>query len=161
LRGMRRVIVECGDGYQALKSRLPSAERRSLILIDPPYEQPQIESQQARAALLEIRSRQANAVVALWYPIKNEPAGASLQAIERDADAALLRLELWVYGRDARVGLNGSGLLIVNPPYQYRERAVDWQHELSHLLDPAQRGGSSVRSLEPGSLSPRADRVDA
>ena len=26
--------------------------------------------------------------------------------------------ELWLHPRDARVGLNGSGLLIVNPPYQ-------------------------------------------
>jgi 23S rRNA (adenine2030-N6)-methyltransferase len=159
LGGLRRVVVECGNGYQALKARLPSPERRSLILIDPPYEQPQSESEQARAALLTIHDRQANAVVALWYPIKNEPAEASLPQIE--GEFSLLRLELWVYARDARVGLNGSGLLIVNPPHRYEERAREWQRELVALLDPDKRGGSSVQNLEPARGSSRGHRVDA
>ena len=159
LGGFRRVVVECANGYQALKARLPSPERRSLILIDPPYEQPQSESEQAREALLTIHARQANAVVALWYPIKNEPAGASLAQVE--SAVALLRLELWVYPRDARVGLNGSGLLIVNPPHRYDERAREWQRELAALLDPDQRGGSSVQHLEPAHNSSRGHRVDA
>lgn len=160
LGGFRRVVVECGDGYQALSSRLPSLERRSLILIDPPYEQPQSESDQARAALRAILARQSNAVVVLWYPIKNEPAGVSPWPIEGEAVSALLRLELWIYPRDARIGLNGSGLLIVNPPYRYGEHAREWQGELSHLLDPDRRGGSNVQSFEPANAS-QSHRVDA
>ena len=160
LGGFRRVVVECGDGYQALSSRLPSLERRSLILIDPPYEQPQSESDQARAALRTILARQSNAGVVLWYPIKNEAAGASAWPLEGEAVSALLRLELWVYPRDARIGLNGSGLLIVNPPYRYAERAREWQGELSHLLDPDRRGGSNVQSFEPAGAS-QSHRVDA
>lgn len=161
LGGFRRVAVECTDGYQALKSQLPSAERRALILIDPPYEQPQRESDQAHAALSVICARQANAVVALWYPIKNEPPGARPWRIEGETEPALLRLELWIYARDARVGLNGSGLLIVNPPYRYEERAREWQRELSGLLDPCRRGGSSVERFESSGSAPRARRVDA
>lgn len=161
LGGFRRAVVECTDGYQAVKSRLPALERRCLILIDPPYEQPQSDSDQAQAALWAIHARQSNAVVALWYPIKNEPAGTRPWPIEGEADRPLLRLELWVYPRDARVGLNGSGLLIVNPPHRYGERALEWQSELSHLLDPDQRGGRSVQSFEPASIPSRSHRVDA
>ncbi len=160
LGGFRRVVVECGDGYQALQSRLPSLERRSLILIDPPYEQPQSESDRARAAMQTIQARQSNAVVMLWYPIKNEPAGASSWPIEGEGSRAQLRLELWVYPRDARIGLNGSGLLIINPPYRYGEQARNWQAELSHLLDPDQRGGSDVQTFQPSSAS-SSHRVDA
>jgi 23S rRNA (adenine2030-N6)-methyltransferase len=161
LGGLRRVVVECADGYQALTSRLPPLERRSLILIDPPYEQRQRESEQSRQALSAIQARQSNAVVALWYPIKNEPAGSSPWPIGAEVESPLLRLELWVYPRDARVGLNGSGLLIVNPPYRYPERAHAWQSELSRLLDPEQRGGSSVESFVPSGSCARSDRVDA
>ncbi len=161
LGGFHRAVAECADGYQALKSRLPALERRCLILIDPPYEQPQSESDQAHAALFAIHARQSNAVVALWYPIKNEPAGARAWPIEGEADCPLLRLELWVYPRDARVGLNGSGLLIVNPPYRYGERALEWQSELSHLLDPDQRGGRSVQRFDPASVSSPTHHVDA
>ncbi|MGC8698064.1 MAG: 23S rRNA (adenine(2030)-N(6))-methyltransferase RlmJ, partial [Halothiobacillus sp.] len=36
----RRTVARCGEGLAALKSDLPPIERRGLILIDPPYEQP-------------------------------------------------------------------------------------------------------------------------
>ena len=33
-----RIRTEIGDGYALLKALLPPAERRGLVLIDPPYE---------------------------------------------------------------------------------------------------------------------------
>jgi 23S rRNA (adenine2030-N6)-methyltransferase len=61
--------------------------------------------------------------------------------------------ELWLYPRDSRVGLNGSGLLIVNPPYLLAERMRVWLPELQGQLDAGQAGGTSIRVLAPGSLS--------
>jgi len=45
------------------------------------------------------------------------------------------------------VGLNGSGLLVVNPPYRFEQRAALWQQELHALLDKAQHGGSTAHWL--------------
>ena len=62
--------------------------------------------------------------------------------------------ELWLYPRDSRVALNGSGLLIVNPPYLLAERMRVWlpelQAQLAHGLaglDSGQAGGTSIRTL--------------
>jgi len=162
LGGFRRVTVECDDGYRTVNSRLPSPERRTLILIDPPYENRGVEWTRACAALGLILERQANAVVALWYPIKDEPEGSNALLPQGASAAAMLRLELWVYPRDARVGLNGSGLLIANAPYRFVERAADWQAELWSVLDSAGRGEQSIHiasARRPNAVASR--HVDA
>ena len=148
LGGFRRMRVSCGDGYEPLRALLPPPERRCLVLIDPPYEQPAAELEHALQAAQTILGRLGNAVIAIWYPIKDERALVPwLGRAERTLHAPAASLELWLYPRDSRIALNGSGLLLVNPPYRFQERATLWQHELQRLLDPAGRGGSSARTL--------------
>jgi 23S rRNA A2030 N6-methylase RlmJ len=60
-----------------------------------------------------------------------------------------LAAELWLYPRDSRVALNGSGMLIVNPPYLLAERMRVWLSELQAQLDTGRTGGSSIRTLTP------------
>ncbi len=38
LHSAGRLRVEVGDGYGAMRAYLPPAERRGLVLVDPPYE---------------------------------------------------------------------------------------------------------------------------
>jgi 23S rRNA (adenine2030-N6)-methyltransferase len=148
LGGLRRMRVECVDGYQHLRAVLPPKERRCLVLIDPPYEDPGAELDRSLQAIQLILERLTNAVVALWYPIKDERTLVPwLARVERSLQAPSLNLELWLYPRDSRVGLNGSGLLLVNPPYQFQARAALWQDELRRVLDHTQRGGSAARTL--------------
>jgi 23S rRNA (adenine2030-N6)-methyltransferase len=143
--GMR---TRCGDGFHCLQASLPPAQRRSLVLIDPPYENPAEEIGQALDAIGAALARLANAVIALWYPIKDERwLAAWQQRIARELSAPAECLELWLYPRDARVALNGSGLLIVNPPYRFARSADGWQRELLELLDGTGLGGSTVRTL--------------
>jgi 23S rRNA (adenine2030-N6)-methyltransferase len=148
LGGLRRMRVECADGYEQLRALLPPQERRCLILIDPPYESPAAELDRALQGLELVLERAANAVVALWYPIKDERTLVPwLARAERQLQAPAVTLELWLYPRDSRVGLNGSGLLVVNPPYQFASRATLWQEELQRVLDKTHRGGSATRAL--------------
>ncbi len=67
----------------------------------------------------------------------------------RALDREVLFSELWIYPRDSRVGLNGSGLAIVNPPYQIDERMKVWMPELRNVLDTAKVGGTSVEIVRP------------
>ena len=148
LGGFRRMRVECADGYGQLRAVLPPRERRCLLLIDPPYENPAAELEQAIQAIVAVLQRLANCVILLWYPIKDERTLAPwLSRVERALAAPSLSLELWIYPRDSRIALNGSGLLLVNPTYQFEQRAALWQPQLQALLDKAQHGGSSSQWL--------------
>jgi 23S rRNA (adenine2030-N6)-methyltransferase len=103
-----------------LKALLPPEQKRGLILIDPPYEDPR-EFDRLAEGLALAHSRFRPGVFAAWYPVKHRaPIRAFLDSLSlRDVIAAelLLREPL----DPAR--LNGCGMLIVNPPYQFERDA--------------------------------------
>jgi 23S rRNA (adenine2030-N6)-methyltransferase len=139
--GKREVAVVCGDGYAALKTYLPPRENRGLVLIDPPYEA-DTEFADAERALRLGLSRWPNGVFALWYPIK---AGAQSQRLNAALQASglrkLLRLELTVRPADSPIGLNGSGLVIANPPWKFDGEMSEALEELHAAL----QGNASSR----------------
>jgi 23S rRNA A2030 N6-methylase RlmJ len=65
----------------------------------------------------------------------------------RALEAPLLASELWLYPRDSRVALNGSGLLIVNPPHLTLERMQGWLPQLVTALGDHAAAGSSAQML--------------
>ncbi|HEV8017640.1 MAG TPA: 23S rRNA (adenine(2030)-N(6))-methyltransferase RlmJ [Steroidobacteraceae bacterium] len=143
-----RVRIERGDGFAALRAWLPPPERRGLTFLDPPYEETQQDFAQLTAALIEGLRRFPTGVFAAWYPIKDQRAvSAWLVACGASLRTALLVSELWLYPRDSRVGLNGSGLLIANPPWLTLERMQVWLPELQSCLAVGDGGGSSARML--------------
>jgi 23S rRNA (adenine2030-N6)-methyltransferase len=150
LRDAVRMTVEHGDGYAGIAARLPPIERRALVLIDPPYEDPRADQLGAAVGAAEALRRLPNAVVATWYPIKLEGDAARWVAGQAAAlGRPLLCSELWVRPRDSRAGLNGSGMLIANPPWQLEERMQSWLPTLHRLLDPGRppAGGWSARMV--------------
>jgi len=148
LQGDSRVRIELGDGFERLRAWLPPRERRALTLIDPPYEQTRQDFDRARAALLDTLRRFSTGVVAVWYPIKD--ARETLEwrsALARAIDGTMLASELWLYPPDSQVALNGSGMVIANPPYLLAERMEVWLPELQAQLDVGHGGGSRVTVL--------------
>lgn len=144
-----RFRVETGDGFDRLRAWLPPNERRGLILIDPPYEESRQDFERARQAAAEALRRFHTGVVAVWYPIKDERDTAAWHAgLVGELDCPLLAAELSLYPRDSRVALNGSGMVILNPPYQLAERMEIWLPQLHTCLDLGHGGGTSVRRLK-------------
>ena len=118
LERRRRVSVLDEDGYAALKAHLPPKENRGLVLIDPPYES-DTEFADAARGLQTAHARWPNGTFALWYPIKPGSAERRLQKLLVDAGIKkILLTTLSIRPDDSPLGLNGSGLLIVNPPWQ-------------------------------------------
>jgi 23S rRNA (adenine2030-N6)-methyltransferase len=147
-RTQPRVRIEHGDGLQLLRAALPPPERRALIFIDPPFEETREEFARVTAAVADGLRRFASGVFAVWYPIKEQRVTATWHGEWARAIAApTLITELWLYPRDSRVALNGSGLLIANPPWQTEERMRTWLPELAAALGAAASGGSEVRML--------------
>lgn len=144
-----RVHTECADGWQRWTAHLPPPERRALVLIDPPYEDGPGDLARAAPCIEAMLQRLRDAVIALWYPIKrrDDLLGWKNQLRARlPADA--LCSELWQHTPDSRVALNGSGLLLVNPPWQFDQDMARWLPELATLLDVGGQGGSSVEWLK-------------
>jgi 23S rRNA (adenine2030-N6)-methyltransferase len=152
--GQLNARVERGDGEARLRAFLPPPERRGLTFLDPPYEETRLDFSHLAAAVAEAARRFPSGVLTLWYPIKDERTivrwhAQCLRALEGATASrpAVLSSELWLYPRDSRVALNGSGLLIVNPPWLTLERTQVWLPELQSCLAVGPGGGSSVRML--------------
>lgn len=137
--------VVTGDGYAQLKALLPPPERRALVLIDPPYERAD-EPAHIAAGLIEALQRFDTGVYALWYPVKRRrDTDHWLTRAIRGIGRPVLTAELLLHPADSTAGLNGSGMLVVNPPWQFDTDATRWQAVLHDLLGGT--GGTSVRWL--------------
>jgi 23S rRNA (adenine2030-N6)-methyltransferase len=144
------VRVEVGDGFEQLRAHLPPAQRRGLVLIDPPYEESSRDFERARAAITDTLQRFATAVIMLWYPIKDaRDTQQWRRRLVTSLKRPLLVSELWVHPCDSRIALNGSGLVIIQPPYQQAQRMQTWVPQLVGMLDAAGTGGSLLEEV-PG-----------
>jgi 23S rRNA (adenine2030-N6)-methyltransferase len=112
-----RVRTEIGDGYAALKAFLPPEERRGLVLIDPPYESLD-ELKLMLQAFTDAYRRWPSGIFLMWYPIRSASQRSMVHArFEALRIPKMLLADLAIHPDDAGVGLAGSGLMIVNPPY--------------------------------------------
>ena len=130
-----RVGVHQRDGYEAIKALLPPAQKRGLVLIDPPYEAQLAEFEQILKTLRAALTCWPQGIVALWYPIKRR---RDLQPFLRRAAAlptrSTLLIELLVHPDDSPLRLNGSGLLLLNPPWQLDLALADALPQLARAL---------------------------
>ncbi len=126
--GDRQVRVEATDGYQTLKALLPPRERRGLVHIDPAYELKD-ERRRVLEALAEGYRRWATGLFAVWYPIQDRASADDfLRRLGRLGLPKVLVAEFCVMPEEA-FHLTGSGMILVNPPWQLDEqlkRVLPW-----------------------------------
>ena len=117
LRGDTRAKVIAIDGWTGLAAYVPPKERRGLVLIDPPFEQPGEFSRLAQGFAAAHRKWPSGAYL-LWYPVKDAAeVVAFTRGLVRLGIAKMLRVELLVEPSPESAGLRGSGLIAVNPPW--------------------------------------------
>lgn len=135
LKNDSRIQVQQQDGFLGLKAYLPPKNiKRGLIFLDPPYE-----SDSDYQALLDgvelglKRFRQG--IFVIWYPIKQADWVQSwIRTCQARFAFPLLQLEWGIYPCDVSDVLHSSGLLIVNPPWQFAESMHAILLELSKQL---------------------------
>jgi 23S rRNA (adenine2030-N6)-methyltransferase len=157
LRDDPRVAVHARDGYAAMKALLPPRTSemrfaRGLVLIDPPYEAQLEEFEFARAALRDGLARWPQGMFALWYPIKLR---RSLSPFYRSAATieakSVLAIELLVRPDDSPLRMNGSGLLVINAPWQFDVQMKPTLHALRKALAEPTGGEARMEWLRrPG-----------
>lgn len=149
-RGDRQVAIHHRDGWAALRALTPFPERRGLVLVDPPFEAPgEFERLAAGIALVAHRFRAA--IQACWYPIKHRaPVRAFHDALRASGVRDLLACELWLREPTDPARLNGSGLIVANPPFRFEEDAAAILAALLDRLGEGEAGaGTAVLRLAP------------
>ena len=143
-----RISVHHRDAWEALDALLPPAERRGLILIDPPYEAPD-EFSCVAAGLRTGHARFATGVFAAWYPIKHRAPVRQFHAALRDSGVRdIVAAELWLREPLDAARLNGCGLLLINPPYRLDAEAPPILQALLARLGTGEPGaGFAVERL--------------
>jgi 23S rRNA (adenine2030-N6)-methyltransferase len=137
------------DGWTALHALIPPKERRGLVLIDPPYEQPN-ELERLGTELLEALEKWPTGVYAGWYPIKAlEPVDTVMARLHAQSPRPGLRLELLVDDPADPTRLNGSGLFVLNPPWSLREEAEILLPALAERLSRGRYGGYRCAAFGP------------
>lgn len=143
-----QVAVHHRDAYEGLTAMIPPREKRGLVLIDPPYEEERHDYPQVVELLAKAHAKWPTGTFAIWYPIKTR---AAIDLFERRLVKTGIRkqlvCELCVMPDDNALGLNGSGLLIVNPPYQFAEEADKVLQWLLPQLSQHVMAKASVRWL--------------
>ncbi len=146
LRGDARAKAIAIDGWTALTAYVPPNERRGVVLIDPPFEQPDEFDRVWRRAW---RRRTANGRPAFTCSgirsrsrPRSQPSSASLVRL---GIAKMLRVELILPTAGADTGLRGSGLIAVNPPWTLHDELKVLLPALAEVLS---RGAAGTVTLD-------------
>jgi 23S rRNA (adenine2030-N6)-methyltransferase len=89
------------------------------VLIDPPYETQEAEFGAVLAALIEGLERWPQGIFAVWFPIKERRTlQRFLRAVAKLPAQDTLLAELLIRPDDSPLRLNGSAMLLLNPPWK-------------------------------------------
>lgn len=122
MRGFSGARVTHLDAYECIRANIPPAEKRGLVLIDPPFEE-RDEFETLCKQMDEWKKRFATGTFAIWYPIK---AHLGVEPMKRAAAGAGFArtwcVETLLHPRSAPERFNGCGMLVFNTPYLVPER---------------------------------------
>jgi 23S rRNA (adenine2030-N6)-methyltransferase len=124
----KRIAVHKRDGLEALVGLTPPPIRRGLVVIDPSYE---IKTEYAAVpeTLRKAHRKWKEGIFLVWYPIladgRHEELIAGMQAgFDGDVLLCALTLDKPKAGKDAP-GLRGTGVIVVNPPWQFDQAMTE------------------------------------
>lgn len=143
---VRRTLVQPGDGFAGLKALLPPPSRRALVLIDPSYEDKR-DYARTIATLRDALGRFATGCYAIWYPQVQRRESLDLpRKLERLRDLRWLHAVLTVRAPSSDgLGLHGSGMFVVNPPWTLQPALRD---ALPWLVDALGQDAGAGWSLQ-------------
>ena len=145
------IHVHHRNGFEGLISMTPPKPplpARGFVLIDPSYETDSDYNDVAETALA-VNKKWSTGIICIWYPlIQNRSAEIEkLKASVIYRDIKTLNAELCVSKPKER-GLYGSGMLIINPPWQLSDKLRQILPQLARILGEQSEGSCSVEATE-------------
>ncbi|WP_221794419.1 23S rRNA (adenine(2030)-N(6))-methyltransferase RlmJ [Aquisediminimonas sediminicola] len=139
LRGTMRgtpAAVHERDAYELWLAMLPTRTARGVVVVDPPYEQPD-ERARITATLAAAYRKWAHGVTVIWYPLKDRATHWRWkEQLRKLGIPKFLSVEHWLYDGDQPGIYNGAGLFIVNPPYAFTQALPPLLEVLRAALAP-------------------------
>ncbi|AAZ24585.1 23S rRNA (adenine(2030)-N(6))-methyltransferase RlmJ [Colwellia psychrerythraea] len=114
----RKVFVKQSDGYQGVLGLIPPPSRRGVVLIDPPYELKE-DYHKAVKTIIKAYEKFSTGTYILWYPVvKRELVEQMSYTFTKSSVKNVLQVEFCLESDTDEYGMTGTGLFIVNPPWQ-------------------------------------------
>lgn len=134
VRHKKQVKIQQLDGFVGLKSCLPPATKRAVVLIDPPYEL-KTDYEAVVKSIQDSLKRFATGTYLVWYPLlpREEPKQMLESLLSLDLPN-WLNVTLSVQTPSADFGMYGSGMLVINPPWILPKVLEDNMPVLKDLL---------------------------
>lgn len=141
------ITIQPRDGFEALNALLPPVQRRGLIFMDPSYEMKSDYIQVVRAVRHGLQ-KFATGIFAVWYPVLGRMHDHSKNLVQemRRIGVPLLQAELRVTAQEDNRGMCGSGMLVVNYPYELYSQLEPIMGELYKQLCDAD-GAAQLKIL--------------
>lgn len=172
LRG-KHIAIHHRDGNEGLVAITPPKPARGMVLIDPSYETPE-DYHQVVATLSKAYKKWPTGIYAIWYPLLLKRSNGDRNAGDRNAQQQesfagatskqgksqqmleqlklqgfknMLSVELNVQDESRDEGMYGSGMVIINPPWQLDEQLRACLQDLVPLLGQSPQAKSTVNWL--------------
>ncbi|MEO1701703.1 MAG: 23S rRNA (adenine(2030)-N(6))-methyltransferase RlmJ [Pseudomonadota bacterium] len=114
--GKKKIEIAQMDAWTALRAKLPPAEKRGLVLIDPPFEKT-TEADDLLLGVYEALRRFSTGTYLIWYPLKDSHMSAQLRrGVEHLPVSGALDTQLHV-SQPHEGRFHGTGMIILNPPF--------------------------------------------
>lgn len=156
-----QAAVHQRDAYEGLVALIPPKEKRGLVLIDPPYEEERDDYAPVVELLKKAHAKWPTGMYALWFPIKDYHAITRFyRRLRNTGIPKMLATELNVLPPDNSLGLNGSGMIIVNPPWQFSDVAFRTLKWLRPVLSDHPQSSMKVEWLTAETAPAAAPRDD-
>ncbi|MEQ1900626.1 MAG: 23S rRNA (adenine(2030)-N(6))-methyltransferase RlmJ [Devosia sp.] len=134
------------DGWLAIGAYVPPKEKRGLVLLDPPFEEPG-EFGRLVDGLARAHRKWATGIYALWYPLKDkQEINSFVTELKATRIPKMLRVELTIDTPTNPPKLFGSGMILVNPPHTLEAELNVILPALAKLFGES-RGGHRIEWL--------------
>src|SRR5437899_76343 len=154
LRGAATVKVVHIDGWTALKAYVPAKERRGLVIVDPPFEQPNDLIRLADEVTAAHR-KWPTGIYLMWYPVKGRDGpDRFVKRLRRAGLDKCLRAEFTVASPRPAGGLSACGVIVVNPPWRLAAEIRTLAPALLDALGRDSGRGYVLDDLSPSLTSP-------
>lgn len=130
----KRVQIRQEDGFSGLLALLPPPPRRGLILIDPAYEDKR-DYARVVSSVKEGLQRFATGTFLVWYPLLQRNESLTLAARLKKLAPDWLHATLTVRPpAPDGIGMHGSGVFLVNPPWTLAQALKETLPYLGEVL---------------------------
>lgn len=145
----RQTVVLDSDGFAGLKGHIPPPSRRAVVLIDPSYED-KLDYRRVIETIKDATVRFPTGCYMIWYPqVQRREAQELPRQLEKNAGKNWTHLSLTVNKPSPEgLGLHGSGVFVINPPWTLTEAMKETLPWLVRCLGKDERASYKLDFLE-------------